>query len=125
MNNYYNNDNPVILNPTNSRNNNNKKQIYCVICFPKIELTLINEEENRYKCNRCKNTYQPRFEIFPEEDELESIHEEQNEGPIIISGENNITEPEQVLNENKRSDIKISWYMKDSATTKVTYYREE
>ena len=124
MNNYNNtNDNPVILNP-NSRNNNNKKQIYCVICYPKIELELINEEETRFKCPRCKNTYQPRFELFPEEDELESMHEPEEEGPIIISEDNTI-EPEQVLNANKRSDIKVPWYMKDSATTKVTYYREE
>ncbi|HET7644206.1 MAG TPA: hypothetical protein VFK40_11900 [Nitrososphaeraceae archaeon] len=63
------------------------------------------------------------FEIFPEEDELESIHEEGNEEPIILTSDTNILEPEPILNANK-SDIKIPKYMKDSDTAKVTQYRE-
>ena len=33
--------------------------IFCVLCNnEKIQLECINPEENRYRCARCKNTYQ-------------------------------------------------------------------
>ena len=88
---YY--DNPIIID-TNSKNNKRKK-IFCVVCYPKNELTLINEEENRYKCDRCKNTYQLGFELLPEEDILESSHEDTDEGPVLISADYTVN-PEPV-----------------------------
>ena len=39
-----------------------KEKIFCVLCFnEKIQLECINPEENRYRCPRCKNTYQLGF----------------------------------------------------------------
>jgi|SRR5215204_856614 len=90
-------DNPIIVD-SNSRNRNNKKQkIFCVLCFPKIQLDCISsptaetEEQKgdqlRYKCPRCKNTYQLGFEIIEHEDILESSHED--EADIELSGLDN------------------------------------
>ena len=112
-------DNAIFLD-TSSSKRHKKQKICCVVCFPKMELTLINEEENRYKCSRCKNTYQPSFEIFPSDDILESSHEEDDEGPVLLSADN---EYKQDIEEEGK--IKIPKYMQDNATTKVTYYREE
>ncbi|HSF51060.1 MAG TPA: hypothetical protein VLA74_09905 [Nitrososphaeraceae archaeon] len=58
------NDNPILID-VNSRRIN-KQMILCVLC--KIQLNCINPEENRYKCPRCKNTYQLGFELLPSED---------------------------------------------------------
>ena len=120
----YINDNPVILNPTGTRNR--KQKIYCVICHPRIELTLINESENRYKCDRCKNTYQPMFEIFPTEDELISSHEQNNEGPLLFSAtDTDIDSTSKLDRENQsKTDKKLPKYLQDSDTTKLISYEE-
>ena len=70
------NDNPIAIDVNSRRRNKRNQKIFCVICFPKVELTCINPEEMRYKCMRCKNTYQlGGYEILSQEDELESSHE--------------------------------------------------
>ena len=118
------NDNSIIID-THYKNNKRKK-IFCVICFPKNELTLVNEEENRYRCDRCKNTYQLGFgsDIVPEEDELISSRDEDDEGPILVTADYTV-KPEQVLDSHKpKSDIKIPWYMQNTDTTKVIDYQE-
>ena len=43
---------------TTSKSNKKQRKIYCVICYPKIQLNLVNEEECRWRCPRCKNDYQ-------------------------------------------------------------------
>ena len=88
----------------------------------KVQLECFNLEENRYRCPRCKNTYQPNFEILPQEDILESSHEEgENEGALLLSAEDEFSSDK----DTSKSDIKIPKYMQDSETTKVTYFREE
>lgn len=116
-------DNSILIN-TDSKPRNQK--IHCVLCSnEKIELICINSEENRYKCPRCKNDYQIGFEILPsEEDILESSHESGNEGPLLLSAEDNELETREDNNKSK-SDIKIPKYFKDSETTTVTHFREE
>ena len=115
------NDNPILVDVNSKRSR--KEKILCVLCNnEKIQLECINPEENRYKCPRCKNTYQPNFEILPQEDILESSHDDDDEGPVLISStEDNIVEPEQVLNANKKSDIPIPDYMKNRNGVTVEY----
>ena len=116
------NDNPIIID-VNSRKRNKKQQLFCVLCNnEKIELECINSEENRYKCNRCKNTYQPNFEILPQEDELESSHELKEDSMGLLVAEDEFSKEDD---NDTKSDIKVPKYMQDSETSKVTYFREE
>ena len=115
-------DNPILID-VNSRKSNRKQQLFCVLCNnDKVQLEYINPEENRYKCPRCKNTYQPNFELFPQEDELESSHELEEEDSVgLLSAENEFSRED----DTSESDIPIPTYYKDSPTTKVTSFREE
>ena len=119
------NDNPIIID-VNSRSRRNRKQkILCVLC--KVQLECINPEENRYKCPRCKNTYQLGYEIIPTEDILESSHEEEGEGEDSIGL---LSANEDEFNNNKEEEdstgsIPVPKYFKDSATVKVIDYHEE
>ena len=116
------NDNPILID-VNSRKRNGQQKIFCVLCFPKIQLDCINQEESRYRCPRCKNTYQLGYEILPQEDILESSHEEEeNEDAILLCAKDKISEEED---NTSKSDIKIPKYMKNSETTTVTYFTEE
>jgi hypothetical protein len=120
---YNNIDNNAIFIDTKSKSNTIKRKINCVICYPKVELTLVNEEECKWVCKRCKNDYfilGHEGDLVPEEDILESSHEEENEGPILLTADNEYKQEESNDGSIARPD-----YMKDSATTKVTYYREE
>ena len=114
-------DNAIFID-TNSKSRNSKQKIFCVLCNnEKIELICINPEENRYRCPRCKNSYQVGFEILPSEDELVSSHDS-SEGAILISA----SEGDEFSKEdNNKSDIAVPKYMKDSETTTITYFREE
>ena len=72
------NDNPILID-VNSRKRN-KKQLFCVFCNnEKIQLECFNPEENRYSCPRCRILTNLGFEIFPQEDILESSHELEEE----------------------------------------------
>ena len=118
------NDNPIVID-VDSRKRNNIK-LFCVLCNnEKIELTLINPEENRYRCGRCKNTYQPNFEIMPQEDILESSHSEEDEEEtgLLFAAEDEFKSEDN--NDTSKSDIAVPKYMQDSETNKVTYFREE
>lgn len=120
MNNY--NDNPITID-VDSRKRNKKQKVLCVLCFPKVQLDCINPEENRYKCPRCKNTYQLGFEILPSEDLLESSHDEEDEDFVgLMCAEDEFSKEED---DTSKSDIKIPKYMQDSETTTVTYFRED
>ncbi|HJT85421.1 MAG TPA: hypothetical protein VJ697_13155 [Nitrososphaeraceae archaeon] len=110
-------DNPILLDISNS--NKRKQKILCVLC--KIELDCFNVEENRFRCPRCRNTYQLGFEILPQEDDLISSHEEENEVYGILAAEGNELSPK----ESDSGKIKRPAYMSDSPTQKVVYYREE
>ena len=118
------NDNPILID-VNSRKRNKSQSIFCVLCYnDKIQLECFNSEENRYRCPRCKNTYQPKFEILPQEDELESSHEsEEEDSGGLLFAEDEFSKEED--NDTSKSDIKIPKYMQDSETTTVTYFREE
>ena len=120
------NDNPILIDTYSTRKISRKQKINCVICFPKVELTCINPEEMRYKCMRCKNTYQlGGYEILPQEDELESSHEEGEGGEDSVGGLLSANEDE--FNKEEDSDhgcIPVPKYFRDSATTKVIDYRE-
>ena len=95
----------------------------CVLCFTKIQLDCINPEENRYRCPRCKNTYQLGYELLPSEDILESSHElEEEDSTGLLVADDEFSKED---NDTSKSDIKIPKYMRDSETSKVTYYREE
>ena len=116
------NDNPILVDVNSKRSR--KQNIFCVLCNnDKVQLECFNSEENRYRCPRCRNTYQIGFELLPSEDELESSHELEEEDSVgLIVAEDEFKREE----DNKsKSDIKIPKYMKDSDTTKVTYFREE
>ena len=91
--------------------------------IPKIQLDCINPEENRYRCPRCKNTYQLGYEILPQEDVLESSHGEEEEDSVeLLVAEDEISNKEE---NTSKSDIPIPRYMRDSETSKVTYFKEE
>ena len=119
------NDNPIVID-VDSRKRNKSQSIFCVLCNndDKIQLECFNSEENRYRCPRCKNTYQPNFEILPQEDILESSHSEEDEEEtgLLFAEDEFISED---INDTSKSDIKIPKYMQDSETNKVTYFREE
>ena len=118
------NDNPILID-VNSRKRNKSLSIFCVLCCnDKVQLECINPQENRYRCPRCKNTYQPNFEILPQEDELESSHESDEEDSVgLLVAEDEFSKEED--NDTSKTDIKIPKYLKDSETTTVTYFREE
>jgi hypothetical protein len=111
--------NSIILHK-NSRNK--KRKIMCVICYPKVELALVNEDEGKWKCPRCKNDYfilGQDGDLVPE-DILESSHVGEDEGAVLLRADS-----EFIQQESDSGKIKRPAYMQDSATTKVTYYREE
>jgi hypothetical protein len=117
-------DNPLVIDVNSKRSI--KQKILCVLCFPKIQLECINPEENRYRCPRCKNSYQLGFnEINEFSDELESSHSEESEfddnGGLLVA-EDEFSKDD---NDISKSDIPVPKYMRDSETTKVTYFREE
>jgi hypothetical protein len=115
------NDNPIIVDVNSKRNK--KQKILCVLCFPKVQLDCINPEENRYKCPRCKNTYQLGFEILPSEDILESSHELEEEDSVgLLVAEDEFSKEDK---EESKSDIAVPKYMQNSETSKVIYYLEE
>ena len=117
------NDNPITID-VNSRKRNRNKTIFCVLCNnDKVQLECINPEENRYRCPRCKNTYQLGFEILPSEDILESSHESDEEDSVgLLVAEDEFSREED---DTSKSDIAVPKYMQDSETTKVTYLRED
>jgi hypothetical protein len=119
-------DNPIALD-TDSRSKK-KQKISCVLC--KIELDCINVEENRYKCPRCKNSYQLGYEIIPQEDSLESSHESDYENyadneDLLTAGNDLEFDDDNDYDDETKSDIPIPKYMKSSATISVVEYREE
>jgi hypothetical protein len=117
------NDNPILVD-VNSRKRNSHQKIFCVLCNnEKIQLDLVNEDENRYRCPRCKNFYQVGFEILPSEDELMSSHEEEDSVGLLVAEEDEFKSEDN--HDTSKSDIKIPKYMQDSETTTVTYFREE
>lgn len=127
------NDNPIIVD-VNSRRNK-KQKILCVLC--KIPLDCVSEDEMRYKCPRCKNTYQLGYEILEHEDDFESSHEDEDielsglessdSGVGLLTKDNEFAEDdeEKEYNSQKKSDIPIPKYMQNSDTTEVIEYREE
>jgi hypothetical protein len=119
------NDNPIIVD-VNSRRNR-KQKILCVLC--KVQLDCTNPEENRYKCPRCKNTYQLGFNQINEfEDELQSSHEEdeseEDSVGLLVSDDDSFDEDIEEEDDSK-SNIPIPKYMQSNETTKVIDYREE
>lgn len=118
------NDNVNIID-TSSKSKNRK--LNCVICYPKVELILVNEEEFRWKCPRCKNDYQildnNDGDIIAAEDELVSSHDYDNEDPILVTADYTV-KPEPVLNARKSTNIKIPKYMQNTDTTTVIDYQE-
>jgi hypothetical protein len=116
-------DNPILID-TNSKRQR-KQKILCVLC--KVQLNCTNQEERRYKCPRCKNTYQLGFNQINEfEDDLESSHEEDDfedsdSVGLLVADDDEL----DFDDEEEEDDIKVPDYMQDSATTKVIDYREE
>jgi hypothetical protein len=127
--NNHNKDNTILID-VNSRKNNKQQKINCVLC--KIELTCINLEEKRFKCPRCKNSYQLGYEIIPQENILESSHESSdyeeyvdNEGLLVADNDLDFDDNNDDEYDRTKSDIKVPKYMKSSTTTEVIEYREE
>jgi hypothetical protein len=116
------NDNPLVIDV--SRKRNIQQKIFCVLCNnEKVQLECINPEENRYRCPRCKNTYQLGFEILPSEDILESSHEEEDEDGVgLLVAEDEFSKEDE---DTSKSDIAVPKYFRDSPTTKIIEYREE
>jgi hypothetical protein len=100
-----------------SRKRNGQQKLFCVLCNnEKIQLECFNIPENRYRCPRCRSTYQVGFEILPSEDVLESSHEEDSVGLLVAEDE--ISEED-----SDPGSIPIPKYMQDSETTRVTNYQ--
>ena len=101
------NDNPILVDVNSKRSR--KEKILCVLCFPKIQLECINQDENRYRCPRCKNSYQ----ILPNQinefsDELESSHSEESEfddNSGLLVAEDEFSKEED--NDTSKSDTKV------------------
>jgi hypothetical protein len=120
-------DSNSIIIDTNSKSRNIKRKINCILCFPKVQLNLVNEEECKWRCPRCKNDYQileDSGDLVPEEDELESSHDYDDEGIGLLVAKEDEFKSDNDNNESK-TDIKIPKYMQNSETNKVTYFREE
>ena len=125
-------DNPIIVD-VNSYKRNKKQKIFCVLCT-KIQLDCIKPEELRYKCPRCKNTYQLGYEILEHEDDIVSSHEDEdvelsglndNDSVGLLTADNEFTTTEEDNNNpTTRSDIPIPKYMQDSGTVKVIEFKE-
>lgn len=124
-------DNPIIVD-VNSYKSKKKLKILCVLC--KLPLDCINSpEELRYKCPRCKNTYQLGYEILEHEDDIESSHEDEDvelsglgdndSVGLLVATDDQFTEYND-NNPTTRSDIKIPKYMQDSNTVKVVEFKE-
>jgi hypothetical protein len=119
-------DNPILID-TNSKRQR-KQKILCVLC--KVQLDCTNPEENRYKCPRCRNTYQLGFNQINEfEDELESSHEEDDfedsDSVGLLVADDDDEFDEDIEEDDSKSDIPIPKYMQNSATTELIDYREE
>jgi hypothetical protein len=122
----YNDNNAIFIDTKKS--NNKKRKINCVICNPKVELTLVDVENCKWKCTRCKNDYQILDyggDIIPEEDSLESSHDDYDDdadNSSLLSAEDEFNND----NDNNESDsIPIPKYMQSHGTTEVVEYREE
>ena len=120
------NENTIIIDSSSYKRRRRKKlKIFCVLCFPKVQLDCIKpeSEENRYKCPRCKNTYQLGFEILPQEDELESSHEdedfEDSDSVRLLTADNEFTDDED--DDNNDSTIPVPKYMKSGPGIKVEF----
>ncbi len=117
--------NSIIIDTNNSNSRNIKRKINCVLCFPKVQLNLVNEEECKWRCPRCKNDYQileHSGDLIPEEDELESSHDSDDEGIGLVCAEEEFKSED---NNESKSDIAVPKYMQSNGTQKVTYFREE
>ena len=114
------NSNSILIDTTDSKSKNIKRKINCVICFPKVELTCVNPEENRYRCPRCKNDYQLGFrDIVPEEEELGSSHDSDDEGIGLLCSEDEFKSDNN--EESNKTDIKVPKYMQPSPGVTVEY----
>jgi len=117
------NDNPIIVD-VNYRRNKKQKVLY-VLSFPKIQLECTDPESNKWRCPRCKNSYELYNQINEFSDELESRHSEESEFDDdvgLLVAEDEFSKEDD---DTSKSDIPIPNYMKYSETTKVTYFREE
>jgi hypothetical protein len=116
------NDNSILIDLNSSKRNKNSKSIFCVLCNnEKIQLECFNPSENRFRCPRCKNSYQLGQEILPQDDILESSHDSE-EGAILISAEDEFKSED---NDTSKSDIRVPKYMQSNGIQKVIHFREE
>ena len=129
-------DNPIIV---DVKSRNKKQKIFCVLCFPKIQLDCISPAEDKqqlqYRCPRCKNTYQLGYEILEHEDTFESSHAdeaaeielaglESSAGGGLLTADDEFATADNNKSNKSKSDIKIPKYMQDSDTTKVEFNEE-
>ena len=116
------NDNPTIIIDTNPKRNNRRKIIFCVLC--KVQLECISAEEQKYICPRCKADYSLYENMIPQEDILESSHEEDsndnNVGGLLSANDNEFKTNE----EEESGKIEIPEYMKPAPGRNVVEYRE-
>lgn len=126
------NNNPIIID-VNARRKK-KQKILCVLC--KIPLNCISpDDELRYKCPRCKNTYQLRYEILEHEDDFESSHENEdvelsgiddNSNNVgLLTADNELDFDEDIKEKEEEGSIQIPKYMQNSDTTEVIEYHED
>ena len=126
-------DNPIIVD-VNSYKSKKKLKILCVLC--KLPLDCINSpEELRYKCPRCKNTYQLGYEILEHEDDIESSHEDEDvelsglgdndSVGLLVATDDQFTEyNDNDNNPTTRSDIVIPDYMKAGPGKRIVEFKE-
>ncbi len=125
-------DNPIIIDVNSKKNK--KQKILCVLC--RIQLDYVSEL--KYKCPRCKNTYQLGYEILEHEDDFESSHSEDEN--IELSGIESLSVDSVGLlsaiddiysieddddSSTKPGKIKVPSYMKSGEGRKVVEYHEE
>jgi phage FluMu protein Com len=126
----FDNDNPILID-VNSRKNK-KQKLLCVLCSnDKIQLDYVSEL--RYKCPRCKNTYQLGYEILEHEDDFVSLHEGEdvelsgigNDSVGLLVADNEFSSTTEEEEEEVEGKIPIPKYMKSGEGRKVIEYREE
>ena len=126
-------DNPIIVdvNSYNNARRNKKLKILCVLC--RIQLDYVSEL--RYKCPRCKNTYELGYEILEHEDDIESSHEDEdvelsglgdnNSVGLLVATDDQFTEyNDNDNNPTTRSDIVIPDYMKAGPGKRLVEFKE-
>jgi hypothetical protein len=105
----------------------------CVLCH--VPLYKLESEDYQWICSKDRShKYQLFYEVMSYDNDFGTVLGEEEENQIELAGLEGVGEPLLLSandnefedsNDKNNGDIKIPKYMKDSETSKVTYFREE